>query len=92
MKYINYNMDAINYLKAYGVEQKTGDLFYKRLPSGNYVMYWQSNNDIDVYLCRWLPSSHEDLDDSCIIDKILSFDDTNADKVTKFKQILKNER
>ena len=55
-------------------------------------MYWQSNNDIDVYLCRWLPSAHEDLDDSCIIDKILSFDDTNADKVTKFKQMLKNER
>ena len=52
-------------------------------------MYWQSNNDIDVYLCRWLPSAH---DDSCIIDKILSFDDTNADKVTKFKQMLKNAR
>lgn len=36
--------------------------------------------------------SHEDLDDSCIIDKILSFDDSNEDKVTKFKQMLKNER
>lgn len=34
----------------------------------------------------------EDLDDSCIIDKILSFDDSNEDKVTKFKQMLKNER
>ncbi|WP_368126478.1 hypothetical protein, partial [Bacteroides faecis] len=56
------------------------------------VIYWQSSNDIDIFLCRWLPSSHEDLDNSCIIDKILSFDDTNADKVTKFKQMLKNER
>ena len=46
----------------------------------------------NIFLCRWLPSSHEDLDNSCIIDKILSFDDTNADKVTKFKQMLKNER
>ena len=26
------------------------------------------------------------------IDKILSFDDSNEDKVTKFKQMLKNER
>jgi len=80
-------MNVTNYLTNYGIEQKNGDLFYKSLPSGNYVMYWQSNNDIDVYLCRWLPSSHEDLDDSCIIDKILSFDDS-----TKFKQMLKNER
>ena len=71
-------MNVTNYLTNYGIEQKNGD--------------WQSNNDIDVYLCRWLPSSHEDLDDSCIIDKILSFDDSNEDKVTKFKQMLKNER
>ena len=85
-------MNVTNYLTNYGIEQKNGDLFYKSLPRGNYVMYWQSNNDIDVYLCRWLPSSHEDLDDSCIIDKILSFDDSNEDKVTKFKQMLKNER
>ena len=75
-------MNVTNYLTNYGIEQKNGDLFYKSLPSGNYVMYWQSNNDIDVYLCRWLPSSHE----------ILSFDDSNEDKVTKFKQMLKNER
>ena len=85
-------MPPIVYLAAYGISQKYGDLFYKRLPSGNYVIYWQSGNDIDIFLCRWLPSSHEDLDNSCIIDKILSFDDTNADKVTKFKQMLKNER
>ncbi len=85
-------MPPIVYLAAYGISQKYGDLFYKRLPSGNYVIYWQSSNDIDIFLCRWLPSSHEDLDKSCIIDKILSFDDTNADKVTKFKQMLKNER
>ena len=90
-------MPPIVYLAAYGISQKYGDLFYeaygnKRLPSGNYVIYWQSSNDIDIFLCRWLPSSHEDLDNSCIIDKILSFDDTNADKVTKFKQMLKNER
>ena len=85
-------MNVTNYLTNYGIEQKNGDLFYKSLPIGNYVMYWQSNNDIDVYLCIWLPSSHEDLDDSCIIDKILSFDDSNEDKVTKFKQMLKNER
>lgn len=85
-------MPPIVYLAAYGISQKYSDLFYKRLPSGNYVIYWQSSNDIDVFLCRWLPSSHEDLDNSCIIDKILSFDDTNADKVTKFKQMLKNER
>ena len=85
-------MPPIVYLAAYGISQKYGDLFYKRLPSGNYVIYWQSSNDIDIFLCRWLPSSHEDLDNSCIIDKILSFDDTNADKVTKFKQVLKNER
>lgn len=51
-------MNVTNYLTNYGIEQKNGDLFYKSLPSGNYVMYWQSNNDIDVYLCRWLPSSH----------------------------------
>lgn len=81
-------MNVTNYLTAYGIEQKNGDSFYKRLPSGNYVIYWQSNNDIDIFLCRWLPSSHEDLKDECIIDKILSFDDTNTDKVTKFKQIL----
>ena len=85
-------MPPIVYLAAYGISQKYGDLFYKRLPSGNYVIYWQSSNDIDIFLCRWLPSSHVDLDNSCIIDKILSFDDTNADKVTKFKQMLKNER
>ena len=85
-------MPPIVYLAAYGISQKYGDLFYKRLPSGNYVIYWQSSNDIDIFLCRWLPSSHEDLDNSCIIDKILSFDDTTADKVTKFKQMLKNER
>ena len=85
-------MPPIVYLAAYGISQKYGDLFYKRLPSGNYVISWQSSNDIDIFLCRWLPSSHEDLDNSCIIDKILSFDDTNADKVTKFKQMLKNER
>ena len=85
-------MPPIVYLAAYGISQKYGDLFYKRLPSGNYVIYWQSSNDIDIFLCRWLPSSHEDLDNSCIIDKILSFDDTNADKVSKFKQMLKNER
>ena len=85
-------MPPIVYLAAYGISQKYGDLFYKRLPSGNYVIYWQSSNDIDIFLCRRLPSSHEDLDNSCIIDKILSFDDTNADKVTKFKQMLKNER
>lgn len=85
-------MPPIVYLAAYGISQKYGDLFYKRLPSGNYVIYWQSSNDIDIFLCRWLPSSHEDLDDSCIIDKILSFDDSNEDKVTKFKQMLKNER
>ena len=85
-------MPPIVYLAAYGISQKYGDLFYKRLPSGNYVIYWQSSNDIDIFLCRWLPSSHEDLDNSCIIDKILSFDDTNSDKVTKFKQMLKNER
>lgn len=85
-------MPPIVYLAAYGISQKYGDLFYKRLPSGNYVIYWQSSNDIDIFLCRWLPSSHEDLDNSCIIDKILSFDDTNADKVTKFKQMLKNAR
>lgn len=85
-------MPPIVYLAAYGISQKYGDLFYKRLASGNYVIYWQSSNDIDIFLCRWLPSSHEDLDNSCIIDKILSFDDTNADKVTKFKQMLKNER
>lgn len=85
-------MPPIVYLAAYGISQKYGDLFYKRLPSGNYVIYWQSSNDIDIFLCRWLPSSHEDLDNSCIIDKILSFNDTNADKVTKFKQMLKNER
>ena len=85
-------MPPIVYLAAYGISQKYGDLFYKRLPSGNYVIYWQSSNDIDIFLCRWLPSSHEDLDNSCIIDIILSFDDTNADKVTKFKQMLKNER
>ena len=85
-------MPPIVYLAAYGISQKYGDLFYKRLPSGNYVIYWQSSNDIDIFLCGWLPSSHEDLDNSCIIDKILSFDDTNADKVTKFKQMLKNER
>ena len=85
-------MPPIVYLAAYGISQKYGDLFYKRLPSGNYVIYWQSSNEIDIFLCRWLPSSHEDLDNSCIIDKILSFDDTNADKVTKFKQMLKNER
>lgn len=85
-------MPPIVYLAAYGISQKYGDLFLKRLPSGNYVIYWQSSNDIDIFLCRWLPSSHEDLDNSCIIDKILSFDDTNADKVTKFKQMLKNER
>lgn len=85
-------MPPIVYLAAYGISQKYGDLFYKRLPSGNYVIYWQSSNDIDIFLCRWLPSSHEDLDNSCIIDKILSFDDSNEDKVTKFKQMLKNER
>ena len=65
-------MNVTNYLTNYGIEQKNGDLFYKSLPSGNYVMYWQSNNDIDVYLCRWLPSSHEDLDDSCMIKYYLS--------------------
>lgn len=63
-------MPPIVYLAAYGISQKYGDLFYKRLPSGNYVIYWQSSNDIDIFLCRWLPSSHEDLDNSCIIDKI----------------------
>ena len=85
-------MPPIVYLAVYGISQKCGDLLYKKLLSGRYLVTWQSCRDVDVYLCRWLPSSHEDLDDSCIIDKILSFDDTNADKVTKFKQMLKNER
>lgn len=30
-------MNVTNYLTNYGIEQKNGDLFYKSLPSGNYV-------------------------------------------------------
>lgn len=89
MKYINYKMDAINYLKAYGIEQERGDLLYKRLPSGRYIVSCQSCNDIDVFLCRWVPDSHEKLDESCVINQILSFDNTKEEKAAKFRLMLK---
>lgn len=87
-------MNTVNYLRAYGLEHREGDLLYKRLPGGNYILFWQSSNDIDVFLCRWLPDSHKQLDESCIIDEILSFDSTKDEKVAKFKLMLeqRNER
>lgn len=78
----------MNYLENYGISQKCGDLLYKKLLSGRYLVTWQSCRDVDVYLCRWLPKSHEELNDKCIIDRIHSFDDTDVDKVAKFKQML----
>lgn len=82
-------MDAINYLKAYGIEQEKGDLLYKRLPSGRYIVSWQTCNNIDVFLCKWVPDYHGELDESCVIDKILSFDSANEVDVSKLKQMLK---
>lgn len=82
-------MNAIDYLKAYGVEQKNGDLLYKRLPSGRYIVSWQIYNNIDVFLCRWVPDSHEELDESCVIDQILSFDNNKEEKAAKFRLMLK---
>ncbi|RHR72428.1 hypothetical protein DWW69_16155 [Bacteroides sp. AF16-49] len=83
-------MDPINYIKAYGVEQESGDLLYRKLFNGNYMVVWQTYNNIDIFLCKWLPNSHEDIDESCIIDKIRSFDNENETKVAKFKQMLRS--
>ena len=83
-------MDPINYIKAYGVEQESGDLLYRKLFNGNYMVVWQTYNNIDIFLCKWLPHSPEGIDESCILEKIRSFDNANETKVAKFKQMLRS--
>lgn len=89
MKFTVIQMKPLEYLKAHGIEQRHGDVLYKRLPNRNFIVSWQSCNDIDIFLCKWLPASHEEITDKCIIDKIYSFDNTKEEKVAKFKLMLK---
>lgn len=42
-------MPPIVYLAAYGISQKYGDLFYKRLPSGNYVIYINGKTNCSLF-------------------------------------------
>lgn len=79
---------SISYLKAYGIEKKQGDLLYKLLPTGYYLVAY-INSDIDLFLCNWLPESHEHTSDKgCVKSEILSFRIDNTDKLDKFKEML----
>lgn len=81
-------MDAINYIIDYGISDRKNDLLYKRLSSGTYLVAWSTTCSVDVFLCKWLPESHEDIIEQCVIEKILSFDNIDKDKVRKFKQMI----
>lgn len=81
-------MNAINYIIDYGISDRKNDLLYKRLSSGTYLVAWPTTCSVDVFLCKWLPESHEDITKQCVIEKILSFDNTDTDAVRAFKQMI----
>lgn len=81
-----YNKDlSFKYLIDHGISNKIGDLYYKQLINGAYVVLWVSCRDIDVHLCKWLPDNHEDINDSNTLWKISGFNSNNAEKVKEFK-------
>ena len=83
---------SFKYLIDYGISNKIGDLYYKQLENGTYVVLWKSCRDIDVFLCKCLPQSHEEIDSTNIIKKILSFDCNDIEKVERFKNSIMSLR
>lgn len=77
---------SLEYLIAYGICESLGDLLYKQLANGNYVVAWKSCQDVDVFLCKCLPKSSEEIGSTNIIRKISSFDSKNSEKVKEFRK------
>lgn len=84
--------DSISYLKACGIDKRRGDLLYKLLNSGYYLVAY-INRDIDLFLCNWLPESHEQTsDEGCVESQILGFRINNSDKLKMFKKMLDTKK
>lgn len=79
--------ETISFLKAYGIDKANTDLLYKHLPSGKYIVAY-IKYDIDVFLCTYLPKTHEYINSDCVIDEILGFRDDNKEKLEHFKTML----
>ena len=80
--------ESISYLKSYGIEKKQGNLLYKLLPTGYYLVAY-INNDIDLFLCNLLPESHEHTsDEGCVKFQKLCFKIDKTYKQKKFKEML----
>lgn len=77
---------SLEYLIAYGICESLGDLLYKQLANGNYIVAWKSCQDVDVFLCKCLPRSSEEIGSTNIIRKISSFDSKNSEKVKEFRE------
>lgn len=77
---------SLKVLDAYDVSNMIGDLLFKKLPNGNYLVAYKSTYDIDLYLCSVLPKSHEEITERCVLKKILGFRSSNIEKMNLFRE------
>lgn len=81
---------SLEVLDAYGISDIVGDLLFKKLPNGNYLLVYKSTYDIDLYLCSMLPKSHKEITERCVLKQILGFRSSNIEKMNLFREMVKS--
>lgn len=44
--------DSLDYIIAYGISNKSGELLYKKLNNGQYLIASVTINNIDIYMLK----------------------------------------
>ena len=77
--------ENLDYIKAYGVSNKSGNLLYKELKNGQYLTAAIIANNIDIYILNELYDDCEEINKPA---EILSFNVNDSIKVARFKELI----
>ena len=77
--------ENLDYIKAYGVSNKSGNLLYKELKNGQYLTAAITANNIDIYILNELYEDSEEINKPI---EISSFNINDLNKVAHFKELI----
>lgn len=77
--------DSLDYIIAYGISNKSGELLYKKLNNGQYLIASVTINNIDIYMLKELYECRESITKPA---EILSFTLKDKQKTTRLKELI----